>query len=209
VYSYVVWTKTVVLDKAYTVLFVGQKLTFVNKEWYLIWTDVVDVINIPWLEFTLVTGIAVLTNNHVLQTRTWIEYVKANNIATQGMSQDENTYRNQQPTSTPMVKIADNSIWIYPVATENVTNGLKIYVIRDQIDLLISDTESDIKIPRQYHNFIAYGLVQRVYQRRWLLNEAQAASVMYDKKRDEMIKELSNRNTGAVEWSLPPLNYLS
>lgn len=209
VYSYDVPTKSVVLTVSYPSLSLGQTVTFVTKDWYLIGTDTVATIPVAGLEFTLTTGIAVLTAAHMLQIKTWVEYVKGKNVSTASMNLDENTYRNDQPVQMPMYKISDNSIWLYPVATEYVANGMKIYTIRDQIDLTISSTESDIRLPRQYQNIIAHGMVPRIYQRRGMINEKNDSEVAYDNKKDEMMKELSNRNVSPLEASLPPLKYLS
>ena len=129
-------------------------------------------------------------------------------MATANMSLDENRYRNNQSQYNPFYKISDYSIWIYPVSDQYVANGLKIYTIKDQIDVVLSWTESDIKIPRQYHNIIAYGMLPRIFQRRWQEAKSQAADVKFDKMRDEMIHELSNRNISPVSSSLPPLKNL-
>lgn len=138
-----------------------------------------------------------------------MEYVKGKNISTANMDKDENTYRNNQPVQMPMYKISDNSFWIYPVATQNVTNGIKIYTIRDQIDLAITDHEDDIKLPRQYQNIIAHGMLPRIYQRRGMINEKNDAEVAFANRKDEMMKELSNRNVSPIEAGFPPLRYLS
>ena len=208
VYSYDVWTKRVVLTVAYPDLSLWQTVTFVNKEWYTIWTDTVATINVAWLDFTLTTGIAVLTNQMVLQTRTGIEYVKWGNVSTSNMDKDENIYRNNQPAQQPLYKISDNSIRLYPVATEYVANGLKIYTIRDQVDLSLTSSESDIKIPRQYHNYIASGMLVWMYQQRQMYEEKQIAEAKRSDKKDDLIKDLSNRNISPLEASLPPLRQL-
>ena len=209
IYSYDPVTKIVVLTAMYSGLQLGQTVTFINKEWYVIGTDVVSAINSPWLEFVLTTWIPALTPDYVLQTRTGIEYNKMTDVSTSNFTMDENRYRNNTPTYSPMYKIADYSIWVYPVGTQYVANGLKIYTIRDQTDLLITAQEKDIKLPWQYHNTIAYGMVVRLYQRRGMIQEKNDASQEFDKRRDEMSKELSNRNASPVVGSLPPLNYLS
>lgn len=166
VYSYTAGTKTVVLSTTYSALSAGMNVTFVNKYGYTIGTDTIATVTVPGLEFTLTNGISILSADDVLQTQTGIEYYKSANVSTSNYDMDENRYRNNQPAYQPLYKIADNSIWIYPVATENVTNGLKMTTVRDQVDLTMLSTESDIKIPRQYHNFIAFGIVPRIYQRR-------------------------------------------
>ncbi len=206
--SYVAWTKTVTLLTNYSDLTAGQTVTFVNKEGYLIWTDTVFAVIVPWLQFVLTTWVSLIQWN-LLRFKTWVTYQKAKNISTSAFAMDEEFYRNNTPQYTPMYKIADKSIFIYPIGTENVTNWVKIYTIRDQVDLLITDVESAINIPRQYQNIIAHWMLPRIYQRRAMLNEKNAADISFIQKKDEAIKELTNRNISALQWNLPPLNNLS
>ena len=208
IYSYVVGTKTVVLTTSYSGLAAWQTVTFVNRYGYTIGTDTIATVVVPWLEFTLTTGIAVLSTSDMLQTKTGMEYYKMANVSTSNYDMDEDWYRNNQQAYSPFYKISDNSIRIYPVATENVTNGMKMYTIRDQIDLTIASWESAIKLPRQYHNIIAHGMVPRIYQRRGMINEKNDSEVAFSNRKDEMIKELSNRNVSALQGSLPPLRHL-
>lgn len=201
-------TKVVELEQAYSWLVAGMTVKFTNKEWYVIHTDTVATINVAWLEFVLTTGSASLAAGNLLKYKDWIIYQRANNVSLDNFPMDEGYYRDTQPQYMPMYKISDKSLRIYPVSPIDVVNGIKIYIIRDQIDLTISATESDINIPRQYHNFIAYWMVPRIYQRRWMANESDRTQAVFDAKRDEMMKELSNRNISPVSTTLLPTKNL-
>jgi hypothetical protein len=91
----------------------------------------------------------------MLQTVTGVQYQTAVDVTMNNQDMDENRYRNNQPQYQPWYQVADMSLWIYPISTQYVANGLKIYTIRDQVDLAITDVESAINIPRQHQNLIA------------------------------------------------------
>lgn len=206
--SYDTLTKEVILQWNYSDLSSGQTLKFTNKEWYLIGTDIVDTVIIPGIKFTITTWLN-LSQWNCIKVFDGIEYIKAKSISTSNMSMDESIYRSQQAVYNAMYKISDKSIFIYPVATQNVTNWLKIYAIRDQVDLDLLATESEVNIPRQYHNYISMGMLPRMYQYRQMFNEKQLAEAKYADKKDDLLKDLSNRNSSPIEAGLPPLSYLS
>jgi hypothetical protein len=53
------------------------------------------------------------------------------------------------------------------------------------------------------------GMLPRMYQHRQMFNEKQLAEAKYDAKKDDLVKDLSNRNISPLQASLPPLTNLT
>lgn len=58
------------------------------------------------------------------------------------------------PTSSPIYKVVDYSIFLFPTPTADVTNGLKVYGYYDPIPLTISTIEANIGVPPSHHDMI-------------------------------------------------------
>lgn len=78
--------------------------------------------------------------------------------ATSEEKERKDYYAVNQSKTDPFWYIQDNSIWIYPVATEAVTNGLFIEAIIQPPSLLTSDTASSVVIPERVNEVIEDGM---------------------------------------------------
>lgn len=109
-----------------------------------------------------------------------------------------------------MVVIADESMFIMPVSTDNIINGGKIQGIRELTELLEADASSTttIKIPVSYHDLISIGMKQYIFASRGQVDMQNASKTEYDTAVQSMIEELSDRYISAVRTNLPTLTYL-
>jgi len=101
-------------------------------------------------------------------------------------------YEDYQSTENPFYRIGENSVFIYPKPTEDVTGWLKLYGIKNAIELWISAAETDFIISKEYLHIIAY----------WNMKQN------YYNEMNQMIKELEERNLSVEEIILPNLTEL-
>ena len=74
--------------------------------------------------------------------------------ATSDEKERKDYYAVNQPKSDPFWYIQDNSIWIFPVSTEAVTNWLFIEAIIQPPSLITSDIASSVVIPERVNEVI-------------------------------------------------------
>lgn len=129
-------------------------------------------------------------------------YIKLDENRLTNLEYDVNKYSTEQQ----FYYIADNSVFIYPTPSESVTNGLKLYWVCNLWDIATSGSETSIEIPIEYHDLIALGMLQYIYQSRGMLNEATMALNLYNTKKQQMVWELTDRNAWPHLSELPNLS---
>lgn len=132
--------------------------------------------------------------------------LEAQTIAT--LDKSISYYKTNQPKTEPFYRLAENSIFIYPTPLENLTEWLKLYWIKNAIDLDITATETDFIIPKEYLHVIAYGNMYHIYLADWEIDKANVSKQNYYNEVNEMINELNERNLSATEIILPNLTNL-
>ena len=114
-------------------------------------------------------------------------------------------YAEKQSKTEPIYYIQDNSIWIYPVSTEVVTEGLFIEAIIQPPSLLSTDTADNVQVPERINELIEDGMVS--FGLEYLgkpLNEAMAQENLFDKRLRDAIGDLSVRGDGFVQQTTRP-----
>lgn len=149
-----------------------------------------------------VLGISILTSSAAT------EFTKCYETSVGALPDDLSRYSSLQPSESPMYVISDNSVFIYPSPSENVTGGLKIYGIADPIDLATGGAESTVKIPLEQHEVIVHGLVYWHYKSQQRVEKAMEAKAVYDEAKRFMISQLSDRTATPNVSSLPSLSHL-
>lgn len=168
--------------------------------------DVVPAGNLDWVNKTL--GVSIDYGNDT--------FVKAVKVDINSLEHDPSWYETNQPTSSPIYTIQDNSVMIFPVPTALTVGYIKMYIIQNLIDLTASTTEDDIfngKIPTKYHPLIALGAEQYSYQRRQMFDKAQESEQRFHGKLfgeyawskyvPWMLDLLNTRNRGARIRQMP------
>lgn len=135
-------------------------------------------------------------------------YTQVKYLDTDSLDRDSWYYAVNQDKSNPFYNIKNNSIFIYPSPTEVVTWWIKLKVLLNPTDLLITDWEDDIILPVEYHYIISEWMKQFAYQARWKIQEKNDAINEYNIKKENMIFQLTDRTNLPTVWTLPSnINY--
>lgn len=138
------------------------------------------------------------------------DYIKARRVNINNLENDLDWYAENQSEADPIYHISDNSYFVYPKPREAVVNWIKTYWIKNLADLLITDTELfKWKIPSKYFHIIALGMLEFIYQSRWMLNEANNAKQRYEIAKKELLDGLKHRDVQVIEVTMPNLSHLS
>lgn len=124
------------------------------------------------------------------------------------LTHDATYYEDNLSNSTPFFTVADKSVFIYPLATTTITDGIILYWVSDPCELIAWASESDIKIPLDYHHLIVLGNEYRIYKARRMTNEKNDALVEYKNELRKMVTELSDRIIKPLVSVLPNLTNL-
>lgn len=126
-------------------------------------------------------------------------YTKCERVNPSSLEFDLDYYANEQSPATPFYYVQDNSIFVYPKPATGIVGGLKMNVIYQPKELLITDWEDDIKVPTRFHDLFAIYLKARIFEQQEKISEAQAADQEYETKKKQYIKQMSDRDRGAIE----------
>lgn len=112
-----------------------------------------------------------------------------------------------QSSSTPIYTVKDNSIFIYPSPTENVTNGLRVHASVNLIDLLSWGAESTVKFPRNFHFVIGLWMKRYINNYRSLdgTGISQNGDKDYELGKQRLIEYLKNRTITPIDQDEPIL----
>lgn len=95
---------------------------------------------------------------------------------------------------TPYWVIRDWSIFIYPIPTENIINWLRVEWKYIPLDLLITDTDSEIKLSVEYHNILLKGLNAAIFGEKQIYDKQQLWQGYYNADIQNMIIEWGSEN---------------
>ncbi len=135
------------------------------------------------------------------------DYTPCTRVDPANLEHDDLWYKVNQPNSAPIYFVRDNSVFIYPVATEAVTNGLKIDAILHPVALVIWDAETAVKIPKRFHQVLVNGVRKHIYFFLKLKNEEIAEENSYQSAKINSIYQMKWRNQEPAEIMEPNLNY--
>lgn len=116
-------------------------------------------------------------------------------------------------TTYPLYRVVDNSVQIFPTPLVGRTNGLKMQVVQNLIDLTSWTAESAIfngKIHANNHFFIALGALEHIFRQRRLEDEAKNARQVFltkifgDNLQDIWLLGRLNNRTQWVMYSISP-----
>lgn len=65
---------------------------------------------------------------------------------------DSTTISSNFSTDWPFVDVLENSLFLYPIPTSNVTNGLKLYYFKRPQDMASTALSADL--PKEYHSYL-------------------------------------------------------
>ena len=105
---------------------------------------------------------------------------------------DSTDINNQYVTSDPRAEIFGDSIYLRPIPTTQVSNGLKLWYIRLPGELSALSNSFSLELPDQFKGYLAYGVAAEIATRQ--ANET-VASMMFQKWEDAKLK---------IEQQFPP-----
>lgn len=203
--------------------------TEIMEDMNVVYNDLFEtIINRVWEDFftaTYKTDTVIWQSGYDLQTATasveWhkkikrveIKYSSDDTYYTKLIEYNENMldmpleyYESNTSTIDAFYIIKWNKIHIYPTPTEEILNWVQIEFAPTPIDLILWGAEATVLIPRQFHSLISIGMLQYIYQHLWKINEKNDIIVQYERMKDEMVRELSDRATAPAYWVLPSLS---
>lgn len=139
----------------------------------------------------------------IYKTSNDVDYTKLEENRLTNLPYDVNKYDGEQE----FFYIADNSVFIYPTPTENITKGIKVYGVSNLWDIETWWDETTVKIPVEYHDLIAQWMTQYIFQAQWKTNESLSALNTYNQKKQQMVWELTDRNAWTHTSELPNLSH--
>lgn len=159
-------------------------------------------------------GLAELKGVEVKPLSTSDYYVKAKPVDIRTLPYTWDWYLANQPASSPIYFVADDSLFLAPNFTSTTAGGadnaqIKLYGTKRVSDLVAGGAESTILIPREYHaKVLAKGLKHMIYdllQKTSLKNDALTE---YENEKLKMTLELSDRDISLGEANLPNDSHL-
>ncbi len=84
------------------------------------------------------------------------EYIPLDSVHPSSLDYDLDYYKTY--AGKPFYFIKDESIFIYPSPTEDVSDGIKIYCVLQPNDVTLTSTEEDIKLAPRFHQNLVDGI---------------------------------------------------
>ena len=127
------------------------------------------------------------------------DYYKLNKGAFSALDFDFSNYTDW--AGDPFYFVNDTSIFIAPNPLENVTGGLRIYGNYRPLDLTLSDSTSEIKIPLLYTYILAEGMCADYWMSQGKYEEANVFEARFEQGIEKMVKSLSIRDREIMSYN--------
>lgn len=188
-------------------------VTDLNEDFF--WNEMTFSIVANQAEYTLDTAIVGQTSgtNKILSVA--LDYNGNGSFVTAKLTTGDDLEQKRTGTSAqyPLYRVMDGSIEIFPTPITARTNGGKMRVVQNLIDLTSGTTEANIfngKIHANNHYFIALGAFEHIYRQRQLENDAVNARRVFlskiygDGQQDiGLLGRLNNRTVSTMNSSEP------
>lgn len=131
------------------------------------------------------------------------DYVKCEKQYQYQLTEDLDYYKTSQAQTSPFFFIADNSYFVYPAPLYAVADWLKIYWIKNLIDIDKDTTEAnmfDWKIDTSYHYILAQYIRYKYYMSRWVDFKQDKLDALNDFNEwlEELLDWLSQRDMSII-----------
>ncbi len=137
------------------------------------------------------------------------EYTKLRETRLSSLDRDVRYYMDGQTSGDPFYIVADKSVFVYPDPEYVITGGLRLYGISNLGDLASNSSETDVKIPIEFHEHIAFGMVPYIYQARQMITEKNDSFANYERMKANMVSMLSDRTASPSDSVMPSTYHLS
>lgn len=188
-------------------------VTNLNEDFF--WNEMTFSLVASQAEYTLDTAIVGNTSgtNKILSVA--VDYNGNGSFVTAKLTTGDDLEQKRTNTSAqyPLYRVMDGSIEIFPTPITNRTNGGKMRVVQNLVDLTSGTTEANIfngKIHANNHYFIALGAFEHIYRQRQLENDAVNARRVFlskiygDGQQDiGLLGRLNNRTVSTMRSTAP------
>lgn len=154
-------------------------------------------------------GLWKLKGVEVKPLTTDLYYVKATQVDIRSLDKPWDWYLVNQPASTPIYWIADDSFFLAPNFTSDTAGNagneqIKLHGTKRVSDLGASGAENTILLPREYHaKVLAKGMKPYIFDLLKQTSLKNDALVEYENEKQKMVLELSDRDISLGQLSLP------
>ena len=135
------------------------------------------------------------------------KFVQAKPFALSDQGYDDTILETLVSTASPIYKVVDYSIFLFPTPLTDVTNWLKVYWYYDPIPLTINTTEANIWVPPSHHDMIISHMRYMYYEHIQQLDKRTASYNDMLIAEARMIGELSDRISEPSEMTMPDLTF--
>lgn len=142
-----------------------------------------------------IEAVYVAYNNDTYATTSKLQYTKCQLVTRTSLEREWEWYEANQPTTTPLYIIADNSIFIAPVPTITISTGIKLTGIQKIPDYTSTTTEANMIITSEYSYILVQGLLPYIYRYQAKINEANAETAEYERIETKALYDLGDRTT--------------
>lgn len=137
-------------------------------------------------------------------TQGGLQYTKAKLVNPSSLDLDWDYYKWNQSELNPLYYISDNSIFIAPVPSAIVTDGIKMTGIRKIADYELSTVEADIGLPVDFHRVLVFGLAYEMALDKGIPNDDVVAYLNnYEFNKQKAIKALAMRKEAPISMFYP------
>lgn len=136
-------------------------------------------------------------------------HVPARQVDIRSLPYDWAWYLVNQPADDPIYLVADKSVFIAPNFTATTAGSagnqqIKLYGIKQEIDLTSGGAESDILVPREYHpTVMVAGMKKFIYRHIGRESQITQAEKDYLTEKNLMVSQLSDRDISVGQAALP------
>jgi len=146
---------------------------------------------------TVLNGVAKTKSLSVKFKSTDEYYTKLSPKVQENLDYDEERY---SETKVPFFILSDTSWFVYPTPTEDITDGLKAYVITYPKKLALTDEET---LPDNFSKAIRYYVFARYYESSHRTNEAELMDAKFTKEINRVGNSLSGRISAPKQRTTP------
>lgn len=136
-----------------------------------------------------------------------LKYRQARLIDPANMQQDWFYYEESQSQLDPLYYTSDKSIFVAPVPSTTITDGLKLTGVKKIPDYDANTTESGTVIPDDYHELLVEGLMLQFLYKKGATGMATSLKNDVNNTTAEMINTLKDLNIAPMYMQYPDQTY--
>ncbi len=188
--------------------------TIVNRVWEDLFVSRFNSDSQVWITWYDLQEATATAKWHKKIKRVSVQYVSGwefqvlNEVSQNSLWLSLEQYAENTPTFEAFFFLNGNKVHIFPAPTAEITDAVRIESSITPIDLVAGWAEALNLIPRQFHNIIVEWMLKYIFQHLWKTDLKNDAINNYERLKNDMVTELSDRITAPLGWMLPWLRHL-